>query len=171
MKQSKGLQYVLFVLVAVIWGAIIYQVWQYLKPEDDGVDYTSRHYAPQLNEVARDTYSLSLAYADPFTGKLTKPTARTSSESSRGRARSTSMNQGSEVLEEVTSIPIPPPEVEYVGYSINNSQVTRVRLRINGSSMTFRLHEQKEGLFLQSMSRDSVVLDRAGERFVFYRKR
>ncbi|MEL7423227.1 MAG: hypothetical protein AAFN81_09570 [Bacteroidota bacterium] len=170
MKQSKSLQYLLLGLVAIIWGAISYQIWQYLKSEDGGDLYASQQFRPKLTEASRDTFSLSLNYPDPFTGQLSasKSGGQRSSQSSRSSSRA-SVPQTSPTEPE-PEVKLPAPAVEYIGYSINNNQVSRVRLRVDGSSVTYRLNEAKAGLAVIAMQRDSVTINRSGEQFVFYRK-
>lgn len=169
MKQSKGLHYFLFVLVSVIWGAIGYQVWKYFSPEQDEMFYTNQSSQVLLPDAINDTFSLSLDYPDPFTGTLvsTRQPSRSNRNNTPQRTPSTKVEQ--QPAQESQKVVIA-PKVEYLGYSINNNQVTRVRLRVDGKSVTYQLHEQKGGLSLVQMSRDSVVLMRADERFVFYRK-
>ena len=170
MKQSKSLQYLLLGLVAIIWGAISYQIWQYLKPEDGDDLYTGQQFNPKLKEASRDTFSLSLNYPDPFTGQLSanKYAGQRSSQSSSSSSRASTSQVP--LTEPEPEVKLPAPAVEYIGYSINNNQVSRVRLRIDGTSVTYRLNEAKAGLAVIAMGRDSVTVDRSGEQFVFYRK-
>lgn len=169
MKQSKRLQYLLFGLVAIIWGAIIYQVWQYLKPEGADELYSNQQYIPPTNQLTLDTFSLSLNYRDPFTGNLDRVKEERRQPKQR-QARSPRGSAEEKHLSSNQAVEPSPPAIEYIGYSVNNDKISRVRLRVDGISVTYKLNEQKAGLLVTTMSRDSVIVNKGAKQFVFYRK-
>ncbi|WP_367390195.1 hypothetical protein [Lewinella sp. LCG006] len=169
MKNSKPIQYLLFTLVAIIWGAIVYQVWAYLGKDEDQPLYTNRDYSPAEAVLVPDTFSLSLAYPDPFTGKTSTRSAKSGQRTVPASTKKNPSSSTPSILEEQPKV-ISPPKLIYQGYSINNSEVTRVRLQLNGKGITYRLDEEKEGIRVVAMSRDSVVILKEGDSFVFYRK-
>jgi hypothetical protein len=169
MKNSKPIQYLLFTLVAIIWGAIVYQVWTYLGKDDDQSLYTDRDYSPTETVLVPDTFSLSLAYPDPFTGKPSTGSAQSHQRTVSASTKKRSPSSTPSIIEEQPKA-ISPPKLIYQGYSINNSEVTRVRLQLNGKGITYRLDEEKEGIRVVAMSRDSIIVLKENSRFVFPRQ-
>jgi hypothetical protein len=169
MKNSKPMQFLLFGLVAIIWGAIVYQVWTYLAKDDDEPLYTDRDYLPAETTFVADTFSLSLAYPDPFTGKTSARSASSSQRTGAASAKKRASSSTPSPMEE-PPIVISPPKIIYQGYSINNNEVTRVRLQLNGKGVTYRLNEEKEGIRVVGMTRDSIAVMKEDSRFVFSRQ-
>ena len=177
-QKNKKLQYLLLGLVILIWGTLIYNFmsWsgdaEYLVSED----YTILPVNQGNSTTARDSFAIHLDWSDPFKANR--------SGKSRSSGSSSSSSAATAPKKKYTR-PAPPPipgskedkakavfpTIVYKGYSINNSQITRVRVSIDGKTQTMKLSERKNKLQLTQMTKDSVVFVWEGEQKTILRKR
>jgi len=178
MKQKdKKLQYVLLALVVFIWGTLIYNFMSWNGNEEYLISEDYAVLPIKVNqETQRDTFDILLDWSNPF--KVGRSGRSKSTKSSSNSTVNTSPRKG-------YTRPAPPPipgsksdkkkavfpKVVYQGYSINDSQITRVRVKIGEKTKTLKLGGTYEKMTLVAMAKDSISLVWEGERKVFLRDR
>jgi hypothetical protein len=178
MKQKdKKLQYVLLALVVFIWGTLIYNFMSWNGNEEYLVSDDYAVLPIKVNQEAqRDTFDILLDWSDPF--KVGRSGRSKSSKSSSSSSVNTSPKKG-------YTRPAPPPipgskadkkkavfpKVVYQGYSINDSQITRVRVKVGAKTRTLKLGQTYEKMTLVSMAKDSISLVFGEERKVFLKEK
>ncbi len=161
MKKDKRLQMLLLGLVVVIWGAIVYQFSNYNA--SDNIDFTNGlDTTPivSLLEEKQDSFGIVVDYRDPFLGKRIKAAYD-------GPRRPAAPSSGT--LNPPTNAA--PPNIIYQGYSINNNQITRVRVSLNGKTYTMQPNDKKDQLVLKKMAKDSILVNWEGKPMVIHRRR
>ena len=164
-------------LVVLIWGTLIYNFvsWsdntEYLVSED----YMTLPINQKDYQAPRDTFDILLDWSDPFkVGSSRRQSSGTGSATSSAGPLKKKHNR-----------PAPPPipdskedkkkpvfpQVTYQGYSINDSQITRVRVKVGEKTKTLKLNECYEDMTLTAMTKDSIALYWNGERKVILRER
>jgi hypothetical protein len=64
--KSKKAVYVLVILIAGVWGVILYRIFNFAASPDDNIELQSSFVPPVLNSNAADTFSIFENYPDPF---------------------------------------------------------------------------------------------------------
>ncbi|MEM1323513.1 MAG: hypothetical protein AAGG75_24825 [Bacteroidota bacterium] len=161
MKKNKRLQSILLVLVIAIWGAIVYQFFNYSGGEDfnAGYAYDSTPIVSLLDEQ-QDSFRIVADYRDPFLGKRIKV-------ANQGGGASLAAPGPQNFNPQAT----PPPNIIYQGYSINNNRITRVRVSLNGKTYTMQPNDKKDQLILKKMAKDSIIVSYQGQSMVIKRQR
>ncbi|MEN0005205.1 MAG: hypothetical protein AAF798_13720 [Bacteroidota bacterium] len=154
-KKNKTLNYVLIVLVLGIWGTIIYRVFTY-GDDEQAVAYSNTNLAlPELTTptVLKATYTLKGDYDDPFlTGKkYRKSSAKSNSKSAFPKAKKATPKATAKVEEQ-------PPVIVYKGFSLNNNEISRVKLQIAGKTYTLQQGESVQDVTVIAMDRNRVEL-------------
>jgi hypothetical protein len=72
MKNKKAV-YFLVILIAGIWGVILYRIFNFSSSPDNNTELQASFVSPVLNPNTADTFSISLNYRDPFLGKTEAP--------------------------------------------------------------------------------------------------
>lgn len=154
-KNNKQLQFVLLILVILIWGVIAYQLFNYRSvPELNYV--TTKNNLPLTKAASKkDTFSLLVNYPDPFTGNRQKLNEKNGS------------SQSKKVRKKITSTR---PNIEYLGYSLDEDAINRIRVRLNGQLHTLQLRDKLENLRLKAISKDSIILSDKGKDWVVHRE-
>ena len=70
MMKKKGKTYILLIVVFGIWGAIGYQIFSKLSPDDSPMIATNSDisFTPK-QAIEKDTFSINSEHRDPFLGK------------------------------------------------------------------------------------------------------
>ncbi len=155
MKNNKITQYLLLILVIVLWAMIFYRI--FFKEEDGLPLKLSNDKTMVEEEVFKDTFSLNLNYKDPFLKY--------------------SYTENNETLEQevtvkrVESKPIPIlvkevekevvwPSIKYGGL-IKNSNTGKqvIVLSFNNKESIYSIGDQYNGIKIRKIYKDSVVLE------------
>lgn len=169
MKKNKRLQYVLVGLVVLIWGTLAYQMinWQggeraYSIPEKN-------YLSLQIDSTQqRDSFVVVGKYRDPFLegsfyNSGTKKTSKTSNSKSKYHREAPPPLNGKGKPKQ--------PKIAYWGYSINDNEITRVRISINNQIHTLKVNDQADKLIVHEMHKDHVLISWAGEKKVIKKEK
>lgn len=69
MKNKKAV-YLLVVLIAGIWGVIIYRFFNFASSSENSTAFQSSFVPPVLSSGTADTFSIAANYRDPFLGRV-----------------------------------------------------------------------------------------------------
>lgn len=153
--KNKAITYLLFLIVAIVWGTIIYKIFFY--SESDGVQVRIDN--TQVKENAQehiDTFSLSLNYPDPFlkNSKVTpKNRANTpqTTQSQPGRKR---VQKAAPQKQETIIVW---PTIRYDGLIKSGVNTTAI-VTINGKSHFLKKDEVEKEVKLLSITKDSIIV-------------
>lgn len=169
-KDNKKLQYTLIVLIILIWGTVAYRMMNW-NNSSDNFNFGNQETLPVIveNELKQDSFVLKTNYKDPFldsrvasaSPKISTNAASKKSSKYKRKAPSTIPGRNAQKM----------PKIQYLGYSINESQITRVRLAVNQKPHTFKLDQTLKGITVKEMFKDSVVIAWKGERKTYFRKK
>jgi len=173
MKQkNKKVQYLLAVLVVIIWGTIVVQFFNYSGGEPALAEGTY-NYLPVAKASTNDAlkFSLNLNYHDPFLAHK-KNNSKASYPSSTPAASTTKKKTSSRIQQKINPQKFKKyPKVVYKGYSLNNDQITRVNLSINNKTRSMKAGESHDGLLLKYTYRDSLLVSFMGKEQVISRNK
>ncbi len=135
-ENSKRNQYLLLLLVAVIWGVVIYRFWSFTKPEPDSLQPIKVAKKAENAEKTKEAYVFQLNYADPF------------------------LKNAAPKVEEQKVQPnpfffTPLPDLVYLGLVTSGNQKVGV-LKINGRSFMVREGDDHDNIRVK-MLKDSQV--------------
>lgn len=170
-KDNKKVQYALLGMVLLIWGTIAYRMMNW-NSTDEVYNFSSNAIVPiaDANQNFRDSFVVKANYRDPFLeGKKFTPStnaANTGVSSKKYQRKAPPSVKG---LEKKSGIK--PPKLKYLGYSLNENEVTRVRISIDGKAFTFKINEKKEKIKVKEMYKDSVIVRHRGKEQTLYRKK
>lgn len=160
MKGNKGL-YILLPVVFIIWGLIIYRLVKYVGQGNTPVPipaFTGINFEPE--KLQEDTFSITANYRDPFLGAVKKVAAFTGPPKPAKAAP-----------KPVTKPEIPWPTIIFKGLIKNkDAKKTYALLTINGKTKSFSDKEEWQGIKIQSVAKDSVVLIYNKQKKSFKRK-
>lgn len=169
-KDNKKLQYTLIVLLVAIWGTVAYRMMTWNSSDSD-FNMGTQETLPiaQEAEMQKDSFVLKTNYKDPFLEK------RVASSSSKISTSSSSKKSSKYKRKAPPSIPgrntQKMPAIQYLGYSINETMITRVRLAINKKPHTLKLNQTLKGVTIKEMYKDSVVVAWKGQQKTYFRKK
>lgn len=150
MKSKKSI-YILLPVVLFIWGMVLYQFFSYSN-DDELIEVSSvnLHLKP-LSFKERDTFSIDVAYRDPFLGKMYKANA------SNGIKKSTIKKPIK------TEQPLLWPTIVYKGIVSDSKDKTRVfMLIINGQTFLMKKGDIENDVFLKDGNRESIYVKYKG---------
>ena len=169
-KDNKKVQYALLGMVLLIWGTIAYQMmsWNSTDKESAASNYTMPPLT-KTNQISRDSFVIKANYHDPFSNNNSTKTSTTiSSKGSSSKKYERKTPPSVKALENKSAVK--PPKLEYLGYSLNDNAITRVRISIDDRAFTFKLNEKKEKIRVTEMYKDSIVIRYRGTAQTLYRK-
>lgn len=170
-KDNKKVQYALLGMVLLIWGTVGYRM---INWNSTGESYTASPYASipliETDQIKRDSFVIKANYRDPFLNGSRIKTATTSNKSSASSSKKYNRKAPPTVKGLDKKSKVKPPEFKYLGYSLNENEVTRVRISIDGRAFTFTLNEKKEKIRVKEMYKDSVIIRYKGNAQTLYRK-
>lgn len=148
--SKKGKTYLLVVVVLGIWGAIGYQIYSKLSPDELPVMATnsSISFSPK-QEIAKDTFSISAAHHDPFMG-----TAYQKKNASNGK-RITSNKKDSIIF----------PQIAYKGVISKQQSASNIYIiEVSGTQQLFKVGKQFNDVKLIKGDKKSVMISFKGKR-------
>lgn len=156
--KNKKLLYILIPLVLLVWGAIIYRIFNVVKVSDSNEVQRSTFYGNESNQNQIDTFSIQPNYRDPFLG---------------GRAKKSilSENKGSNVVanpivvKKITPSSTIWPNLIYGGLIKNQKSNKELALvQINGQANIMKIGDVQGEIELTKIFRDSIEVKFRGER-------
>lgn len=157
------------VLVLIIWGFNIYRTYQNHVSEELIAEaesgYTNLSFSPMM--FNKDSFELELPDIDPFLKKQSKSVNHTSSSSqnvtSNQYANKTKVNKVVQPVVQKTW-----PQIKYMGFVKNRDQdKTLCLIQINNRMSKVGKGEEKSGVYVSNVYRDSVHLVYSGEERTF----
>lgn len=161
--KNKKLLYILIPVVLLVWGVIIYRIFNVVNGSGSNEVRISSFVENTINENLIDTFSIHPNYRDPFISKRAK---KTTSEN-----KITSTITKPDLIKKV-SITAPMsdkwPSIVYNGLIKNEKSNKQLALvQINGQSNILQLGNVAEGVELTKIFRDSIeVKFNSEKRFV-----
>ncbi|MCG8577746.1 MAG: hypothetical protein MI810_22890 [Flavobacteriales bacterium] len=160
--KNKVLNRILLIVVPLIWGKYIYDLYQnhQLEEELDGLQADNQfNYAPQT--FNKDTFELQLPNWDPFLNEQKKTPSEKKSNSQNQNA---SVQVKKKVVKEAPKNKVW-PIVEYYGFVRNRDQDRSLcMLKINGQNKKLGVGQSYQELKVLNVYHDSVLLMFQGER-------
>ncbi|MEM7087110.1 MAG: hypothetical protein AAF489_13065 [Bacteroidota bacterium] len=140
MKNKRNIK-ILIPVVAVIWGLVLYKLFDAFYPEDhQTASLVSSRFEPPKHKK-RDTFSLMLIERDPFLGSWYQEKSRPKSS------------------DKEVKVPIEWPSTSYEGFVADDSGRTTVYVvSINGEQHLFKQGESIQEVKLLHGNAQSIVL-------------
>ncbi|MFW5852299.1 MAG: hypothetical protein ACOCWB_08750 [Bacteroidota bacterium] len=163
--KKKNVTYLLLVIVIVVWGIILYKIYEYISTDSDksspmAIDTTSF----QETTIPTDTFSLSLDYQDPFLKKQlnyrTKPslTKKHSHTPKKTQPKITKQTIQKTIW----------PHITYDGM-IRSDETNLALLQINNQSYIIALGEEEKNIHVKQLFQDSILLLYKDEEKYFFK--
>jgi type II secretory pathway component PulC len=160
MKSNKSL-YILLPVVFIVWGIIIYRLVKYVGQGNAALPtpaFIEANFEPE--KLQEDTFTISANYRDPFLGEIKKVEAITGAPKPMKPAP-----------KPVAKPEIPWPTIIFKGLIKNkDAKKTYALLTINGKTKSFSDKEEWQGIKIQSVVKDSVLLIYNKQKRSFKRK-
>lgn len=150
LKSKKSL-YILFPVVILIWGIVIYRIVDAFSDKTESAIIFSNSGKTKINKIERDTFSLKSIEKDPFLGIIyTKPKP---------------------VLRKTTVNALPPiewPPINYLGLVSGTGKKQKIHIfQISGQQYLMEIGEKVGEIKFVSASASSVILSHKGQRKEF----
>lgn len=156
MKSKKSI-YVLLPLVLIIWGAIIYQFFNYTNTES-AVISTNDYSAKPIIIKQKDSINIKINPRDPFSGKMVDAAAK------KSIGHIGNSNKTPKIKEEMVW-----PQISYKGVVSDSKDKTKVYMVIiNGKTFMMKKGESNEEVLLKDGDRDKISLNYNGESKVVF---
>ena len=140
MLKNKTSLYLLFPLVIIIWGVVIYKLVGAFKDEPVIIPASPRAMGENVKRVQRDTFSLLPIDRDPFLGHYYKKPVKRKAK----------------------------PEISYLGMISNSGKSSEVHiLQLNGRQLILKKNQVSEEIKIIGSKAGQVMLLYKGERKTF----
>jgi hypothetical protein len=150
MMKKKGKTYILLIVVFGIWGAIGYQIFSKLSPDDSPMIATNSDisFTPK-QAIEKDTFSINSEHRDPFLGK---PYQLKQTSTTKKR-----------VLKKKDPIVFPP--ITYKGVISKQQSAQNIYIiAINGTQQLFKVGKMIHEVKLLKGNKKSITISFKGER-------
>lgn len=150
MLKNKTSLYLLFPLVVIIWGVVIYKMVGAFKDEPVIIPATPRAVGEEVKRVQRDTFSLLPIDRDPFLGHYYKKPAQPKAKPV------------------VRAEKVEWPEISYLGMISDTGKSSEVHiLQLNGRQIILEKNQIAEEIRIIGSKAGQVTLKYKGERKTF----
>lgn len=162
--KNKKLLYILIPVVLLVWGVIIYRIFNVVNSSGSNEVRKSSFVENTVNETLIDTFSIHPNYRDPFISKRAKKTTF------ENKVVSTITKP--DLIKKVSNVVVPLsnkwPSIVYNGLIKNERSNKQLALvQINGQSNILQLGNVAEGVELTKIFRDSIeVKFNSEKRFI-----
>lgn len=151
--KNKKLLYILIPIVLLVWGVIIYRIFNVVNGSGSNEVRKSSFVENTVNENLIDTFSIHPNYRDPFISKRAKKTTFEN--------KITSTVTKPDLIKKVANVVVPLsnkwPSIVYNGLIKNEKSNKQLALvQINGQSNILQLGNVAEGVELTKIFRDSI---------------
>ncbi len=149
--NSKKKTYILLIAVFLVWGLIVYRIYNVVNPTIPKVEINNTTTSFKPYKIAKkDAFSIKADYRDPFLEKYANKTNR----SNRSNTKTSSTKKVTKKEEKVIF-----PRIAYKGIISPKSRLDKhFILKINNKTVLFKLLEtHKEIQLLQGDSKEIVV--------------
>jgi|GEM_PF-2364606 len=174
MKDNKYAPYILGPILLIVWGLVFYKIYQAVY--GDGEAYALPVYQPitTFDKPQKDSgYVLLVNYKDPFLGKKwaqsnASTTRRIPSTSPRPKPKPVVPVQ---VPTAVATPPKPFPSIQYQAFQAMQGDTTAFLKIADKAFYTLRKGDERKGVLIQQIFKDSIQLVFDGQAKTFLRKR
>lgn len=155
--KSKGVTYVLAVLVIIIWGTIVYRVFFHTEE----MEIYENVNVPEFSDKPLDhesDYQLQLDYSDPFhvsASKKSNPVVTTQDKNRKTTQKAN--NKPHNTNSSVQNLNIEWPQMKYGGLIVSNNNRTAI-ININGKSCFLTEGQSIEGITITSITSESITV-------------
>lgn len=150
MLKNKTSLYLLFPLVIIIWGIVIYKMVGAFKDEPVIIPVSPRAMGENVKRVQRDTFSLLPIDRDPFLGHYYKKPVKRKAKP------------------EIPVQKVEWPEISYLGMISNSGKSSEVHiLHLNGRQLILKKNQISEEIKIIGSKAGQVMLLYKGERKTF----
>jgi hypothetical protein len=154
MKSKKSI-YVLLPLVIIIWGAIVYQIFDYSTPESAIVPAEDFSVKP-IVQKPKDSISIKINQRDPFSGKMVDDAAK--------RPIGKQSRRTPKIKEELIW-----PQIKYKGIVSDVKDKIKVYMVIiDGKTHLMKKGETEEEIVLKDGDREMIYLNYNGDSKVVF---
>lgn len=150
--MKKKVNIVLLLFVLCLWGTVLYKYVNQYFIKDEPLPFTASTNFTTTNEILKkDTFKLDNVMRDPFLGGYQVEQKRMPSK--KIFSRKIMKNPPSKVIYSPLF-----PSVRYFGYikSIDNKTPETILLSANGKFLRLHLNENKDGLKVTTLTKDSI---------------
>ena len=157
------------VLALIIWGFNIYRTYQSHATEELIAEaesgYSNLNFSPMM--FNKDSFELELPDVDPFLKKQSKSSNHTGSSSQNvSNNYNSNKTKVNKIVQPIVNKSW--PQIKYMGFVKNRDQdKTLCLLQINNKMSKVGKGEQKSGVYVSNVYRDSVHLVYSGEERTF----
>jgi hypothetical protein len=152
--KSKKSVYILIPIVVIVWGLIAYKIIVGMNAGDDNLTFTADTNNHFINNMEADTFSLILAYRDPFLGKNLYQQQESNvwnNEDNNQKKKQTEL-----IKQPVT---ISWPGVAYLGLILNKKTGIYVSLiKIDNKEHLLLEGQEAKGIKVLKANKDSVIV-------------
>lgn len=150
--KKKQINIALIIIVLALWGTVLYKYVNRFFGNDEIINFNEQQFLIPIATIEKDTFELKTLARDPFLGKITlkkesaqiikktviKPILKTTTESIKTK---------------------PFPIVQYFGYIKSQDKSQKlILLKVNDRFKKVRLKDNIDGLVVEQIYKDSVVL-------------
>ncbi|MCB2196751.1 MAG: hypothetical protein KQH79_12890 [Bacteroidetes bacterium] len=155
MKNNKKITYILFPLVIIIWGLVIYRIFFEGKVTPENLDVKVKPVINKVEKESKRTYRLIANYRDPFLSNLNRTVANPEIDN-----QETENNRTTNLRRRRTTVSrVRWPQITYGGFiEDNEKQEITILLNIQDRDYLVKEGDTIEQVFIKSFYKDSLVL-------------
>jgi hypothetical protein len=148
--MKKKINIVLLLLVLCLWGTVIYRyVSQYFLKTDISITAHQKKIFIENKILTKDTFDMQNSHRDPF---LNKSIAVRNFFSGSRRSAKITVKEKPKVISTKSF-----PRIQYYGYIKSDGKSAETfLLNIDGSFFKLNLHQDKQGLKIVALKKDSI---------------
>ena len=163
MLNKKMINAVLIIIVVSLWGTVSYKYINRFFGDNEVFYDTSENYNfDTLSVISKDTFKLQPLTKDPFLNKIvTQPKVQSSPVPKQPIVKK----------EPILKSPIPFPALQYYGYiKSKDKEEELILVKINNRLERVRLNDNIDGLIINKIYKDSIVVNFNKETRSFKKK-
>lgn len=147
---KKKINIVLLLLVVGVWGSILYNVvGQYFLKNEIQPFNSAITLDTKIKLITKDTFEMALLNRDPFLS-IDSKIQKSLIPISNFKKNVSNVNKSSKTVSF--------PSVYYFGYITTESNQSTVLLKIDNRKVKLSLNQEHEGVRLQKIYRDSIII-------------
>jgi len=151
--KNKKLTYILFPLVILIWGLVIYRIFFQNRISSDNLQVHERVKTLQIEKVDKEQYDLVADYRDPFLSNITAPFEKNPENENKELEQVNLRRQRANISS------VRWPEVSYGGF-IKNDKENKFTLLFGVQKRNYLVHvgDTIQEIYIKAFYRDSILV-------------
>jgi hypothetical protein len=163
---NKKATYGLLVLVALIWGGVIYRFFNFVGDDDNLAETSDSFQVQEIPKFQKDSFQLHKGFRDPFLGGISHGSSNVSVAVQRPVSVINIAPKPTQIIPQLPSEPF--PEVQHLGIVNNGTSGTKTHMVvINGNKYMISKLGKYANVEVTELSKDYIKLKFNNEVKIF----